>query len=194
MLDSMRRFGPILRLEAEKQYQSYKILQWRKTARIIQAWKAIMFSRRVEQIGNEMSEGFRAMKLRHHLFAKWVNANRVDRRIKAKALKMVNSGQDGKLQESDSELISEASTTTLQGQAKNEAWLQRVKAKSEEIFYRQIQELMLEKEHHLTCIKKICTKMQAKELDLVVPCTFDRSLNPEVWSIRPSQALLSNKE
>ena len=107
---------------------------------------------------------------------------------------MVNSGQDSKLQESDSELNSETSTTTLEGQAKNEAWLQRVKAKSEEIFYRQIQELMLEKEHHLTCIKKICTKMQAKELDLVVPCTFDRSLNPEVWSIRPSQALLSNKE
>ena len=53
---------------------------------------------------------------------------------------------------------------------------------------------MLEKEHHLTCIKKICAKMQSKELDLVVPCTFDRSLNPEVWSIRPSQALLSNKE
>ena len=119
----MRRFGPIMRLEAEKQYQSYKILRWRKTARIIQAWKAIMFARRVEQIGNEMSEGFRAMNLRHHLFAKWVNANRVDRRIKAKALKMVNKGQDAKLQESDSELISEASTTTLEGQAKNEAWL-----------------------------------------------------------------------
>lgn len=36
--------------------------------------------------------------------------------------------------------------------------------------------------------------MQGRELDQLIPISFDRSENPNLWQVKPSQALLSNKE
>ena len=66
------------------------MLARRKTARILVTWKTLMVTKRIKQISQEMIEKFRTMKNRHQLFAKWVNVHRVGKKIKAKALLLVN--------------------------------------------------------------------------------------------------------
>lgn len=63
-------------------------------------------------------------------------------KIKAKAIQMINKQQDERskamMNYDDSEYgaNSERSTSTLRDQTNAQAWLQKLKAKSEEIFYR----------------------------------------------------------
>ena len=45
-----------------------------------------------------MAQRFRQMKLRHQLFANWVHYCRTNRKIKAKALRLVNKGQQDERQ------------------------------------------------------------------------------------------------
>ena len=54
---------------------------------------------------------------------------------------------------------------TLRAQENDEAWLKRVKSRSEEIFCRKTQELLLEKEHLFTFIRRLLARMVPKQLD-----------------------------
>ena len=92
--DAMRRFAPMMRLEREKYHQAVRILSWRKMARVTMAWQVQIIGNRARLISETMAQHFRQMKLRHQLFASWVHANRTNKQIKAKALKLVNKGLD----------------------------------------------------------------------------------------------------
>ena len=121
----------------------------------------------------------------------------MSRRIKAKALRLAIRQQDDHRRDAlytDSDFATEQSLASLGDTVNAQAWLSGVKARSEEIFYRHIQELLLEKEHHQTVIRGLRAKMMPRELDSVCPLMFDQGQNPELWHLKPSQAYLSNKE
>ena len=113
----MKRFGGVARLEDEKLRQAKAIIKQRKMARIMVSWQVHMVQHRVKQISNEMIEKFQTMKLRHQLFARWVNQHRVNHKIKAKALSIVTQRQQYDRHEAiygaDCDAETESSTTSL---------------------------------------------------------------------------------
>lgn len=85
-----------------------------------------------------MAEGFYRMKMRHQLFAKWVNSHKTNYKIKEKAIRMAtNQAEKAYLGETctDSQLTSHRSTASFESTAAAELWLKDINAKSEEIFY-----------------------------------------------------------
>ena len=124
------------------------------------------------------------MKKRHQLFVRWVSAHKLTHKIKSKAIKMVNRQQEHThLGETctDSQLWSHRSTTSFDSQANAEVWLKDVKERSEEIFYSEIQELVLEREHFITYRRGLRSKLTAEALRKRLPLEFDQGQNPEAW-------------
>ena len=66
----------------------------------------------------------------------------------------------------------------------------------ESIFYEKIQSLLLEKEHYKTLISVLQTRLvNMSDLEQKIPLVFDRQIpHPSIWDLKPSQALISNRE
>jgi hypothetical protein len=74
VFDCWRRLRNITQAQHAKLEQAVLILQQRKLTRILGKWKVQLLEQQCEELGSQIAERLRLMKLRHCLFGRWVFA------------------------------------------------------------------------------------------------------------------------